>query len=235
MDDDGRRNANDVDFETLLRAVQVQLHRRPSSWHLFQLFFFFRYIITQYLPPRCSQKKCPKVPRDRNQLTHNLLFFPPRLVWILLWWHCLLTHQKLEKKLHFFLFFFSPLLTNKFGTGCVVRYVASGEELRSPYNIHSRKLLKWNKLPFYSIFLLLLCQLTYLDGTKWLNGMWNICAWTTWTCDRFFESRNNKYRDYTNGAIGNITRRCEETHGKNRSEANGVVERRKWFAKGLSY
>lgn len=32
VDDDGRSKANDVDFETLLRAVQVQLHRRPCSW-----------------------------------------------------------------------------------------------------------------------------------------------------------------------------------------------------------
>nr|WEU39129.1 NIES ABC protein [Daphnia magna] len=31
VDDDGRSKANDVDFETLLRAVQVQLTRRPCS------------------------------------------------------------------------------------------------------------------------------------------------------------------------------------------------------------
>jgi peroxisome proliferator-activated receptor gamma coactivator-related protein 1 len=31
VDDDGRSKANDVDFETLLRAVKVQLTRRPCS------------------------------------------------------------------------------------------------------------------------------------------------------------------------------------------------------------
>lgn len=31
VDGDGRSKANDVDFETLLRAVQAQLHRRPCS------------------------------------------------------------------------------------------------------------------------------------------------------------------------------------------------------------
>ena len=31
VDDDGRSKANDVDFETLLKSVQAQIHRRPCS------------------------------------------------------------------------------------------------------------------------------------------------------------------------------------------------------------
>lgn len=54
VDDDSRSKANDVDFETLLRVVKAQLHRRPGSdsWrpykqenhvehHLTSVFFLF--------------------------------------------------------------------------------------------------------------------------------------------------------------------------------------------------